>query len=364
MQLSIVVVNYNTRDLLRQCLSSVFANPPRGRQLQVIVVDNASCDGSNDMLKSEFPQVELVESRCNLGFGRANNVGFTRACGEYILLLNPDTIVLPGALDAMVDFLASHEEAGAVGCRLVDAEGNVLPSAGTAPGILVSTVRMFGLKRFIPVSRLIRLVPAQLLPKVRHFAPYDQEREVETLNGACIMTRREVIDQVGGLDEGYFMYYEESDWCLRMRRHGWRQYFTPAGEITHLVAQSAGRFKVIAFLAEYDSLLRFYRQHRSNAQLQLVRAMVVAKMAFSLVGAFLGSTLRHQRSRAAHQQELAACQDVLWLYATGRPLPILEGIRQGTGALPSGDQSPRDQPGLLAGSRYLVECVADQEPHA
>ena len=231
MRLSVVFLNYNTRDLTRQALSSVLA-AVEGLAVEIFVVDNASVDGSADMVAEEFPQVKLICNAANVGFAAGNNVALRQVTGEYVLLINTDTIVRRDALRTMVEFLDEHPEAGACGCKILDPDGTLqLDSRRGFPTPLAAFCKMSGLSRFFPKHPLIAHYHMTYLDP-------EQTAEVEVLSGSCMMVRKAAMDQVGLLDEDYFMYGEDIDWCYRFHQAGWKIYYVPTTEIIHFRGES------------------------------------------------------------------------------------------------------------------------------
>ncbi|MBI2861924.1 MAG: glycosyltransferase family 2 protein, partial [Chloroflexi bacterium] len=225
---SVIVVSFNTQERLRECLRSVLAQQDVPAP-QVIVVDNASMDGSADMVRDEYPQVELIANQRNLGFAAGNNQALQHCHGHYILLLNPDTVLLEGSLAAMVSFLGDHPDAGVVGAKLLNPDGALQPSCFRFPTLAMLLLDFFPIHSRLLNSRLNGRYPAEL---------YDTIFTIDHPLGACMMVRREAIDQVGPLDEGFFMYCEEVDWCFRMRKAGWRNYFLPTAQAIHFGGES------------------------------------------------------------------------------------------------------------------------------
>ena len=231
MRLSVVFLNYNTRDLTRQALSSVLA-AVEGLEVEIFVVDNASADGSADMVAEEFPQVKLICNEANVGFAAGNNVALRQVTGEYALLINTDTIVRRDALRTMVEFLDAHPEAGACGCKILDPDGTLqLDSHRGFPTPLAAFCKMSGLSRLFPKHPLIAHYHMTYLDP-------EQTAEVEVLSGSCMMVRKAAMDQVGLLDEDYFMYGEDIDWCYRFHQAGWKIYYVPTTEIIHFRGES------------------------------------------------------------------------------------------------------------------------------
>lgn len=231
MRLSVVFLSYNTRDLTRQALNSVLA-AAEGLEAEIFVVDNASADGSADMVAEEFPQVKLVCNEANVGFSAGNNVALRQVAGEYALLINTDTIVRRDALHAMVDFLDAHPEAGACGCKILDPDGTLqLDSRRGFPTPLAAFCKMSGLSRLFPKH------PLMARYHLTHLDP-EQTAEIEVLSGSCMMVRKSAMDQVGLLDEDYFMYGEDIDWCYRFHQAGWKIYYLPTTAIIHFRGES------------------------------------------------------------------------------------------------------------------------------
>ncbi|MEW6750944.1 MAG: glycosyltransferase [Candidatus Latescibacterota bacterium] len=231
MDLSVVLLSYNTRDFTEGALRSVL-DAARGLAVEVFVVDNASRDGSPELVAAKFPQVKLLRSERNLGFAGGNNLALRQVCGRYVMLLNTDTILRPDTLRRLVEFLDGHPEAGAAGCRILNPDGSLqLDSRRGFPTPLTALCKMTGLGRLFPRSpRLARYYMTYLNP--------DQVSEVEVLSGSCMVVRRQAMEQVGLLDEDYFMYGEDIDWCYRLHQAGWRIYYVPTTEIIHFRGES------------------------------------------------------------------------------------------------------------------------------
>lgn len=228
---SVVIPSYNTRELMEQALRTV-QGASGELQVEVFVVDNASHDGSPDMVRTRFPDAQLICNDSNLGFAAANNQVFRQVRGRYVLLLNSDTIVRPDTLRVLVEFLDAHPEAGAAGCRILNPDGSLqLESRRGFPTPMVAFYKLSGLSRLFPGSRRFGRYNLTYLDP-------DAVSEVDALSGSCMMVRRQVLDEVGLLDEAYFMYGEDLDWCYRMRGAGWRIYYVPHTEIIHFRGES------------------------------------------------------------------------------------------------------------------------------
>jgi N-acetylglucosaminyl-diphospho-decaprenol L-rhamnosyltransferase len=277
--LSIVVVSYNTRQLLKECLDSVYASLA-GSSLtgEVIVVDNASHDGSAAMVQKHFPQVRLIANEENRGFAAANNQALRTIeygtgdtphppLSKYALLLNPDTIVGGSALATLVRFMDEKLRAGACGARLLHSDGSFQPSAFSFPTLLQVFLDFFPINYRLTNSRLNGRYPRHLYQAGKPF-PIDHPL------GAALMVRREAIEQVGLLDERFFIYCEEIDWCLRIKAAGWGIWCVPEAEIVHHVARSTGQFRDEMFVALWRSRYQLFEKHYSRLFQRIARCIV------------------------------------------------------------------------------------------
>ncbi len=251
MRLSIIIVNYNGRFDLVACLRSLAANPPRISH-EIVVVDNASTDGSADAVRQHCPGVRVLEAGANLGFAPANNLGIRATTGESILLLNPDTIVRPGALDALLTALDEHPEAAAAGPRLVDAAGRAELSFG----------RMLAPLNEVRQKTIVALQALGFRPACRAVERMTrQPRRPDWVSGACLLVRRADAEAVGLLDERYFMYAEDVDFCAALRASGRAILFVPDAEIVHLRGRSRAQAPGPTTAAYRRSQLAFYAKH-------------------------------------------------------------------------------------------------------
>jgi hypothetical protein len=224
--LSILIVNYNTQDLLRQCLRSIYDVNP-GMSFEVVVVDNASSDRSAEMVKREFPDAVLIRNTRNEGFSVANNIAMKASRGKYVLLLNSDTIVVPGTLGRMVSFLEGNPDVGVAGCRLVRPSGELdFACRRSFPTPMVSLTRLLRLNRIFPGSRFFGRYNLTFLDEKENY-------EVDSIVGAFMLARRRVFEEVGGLDEDYFMYGEDVDWCYRIKQARWKVAYLGDSHVVH-----------------------------------------------------------------------------------------------------------------------------------
>jgi N-acetylglucosaminyl-diphospho-decaprenol L-rhamnosyltransferase len=258
LSVGVAIVSYNTRELLRDCLQSLRAC---ALSLRIAVVDNASRDGSPAMVRACFPEVELIESADNLGFAGGTNRALRALAAapgspDYLLMLNSDTEVHAGAIEALVEFLQAHPRVGAVGPRLLNPDGTTQPAAFRFPTLAMTALDLFPPGEVLP-GRLYGSWWHGRYPQERGDAPFPIDHPL----GACILTRPEVLEQVGALDQGYFMYAEEVDWCLRVRRAGWAIWQVPEARVTHVGGASTSQLRARMQVALYASRMRFFRTH-------------------------------------------------------------------------------------------------------
>jgi len=235
-QLLIVIVSWNVKDLLAACLASLSTSAD-GLSVRVVVVDNASADGTVEMVCRDFPQVEVISSTTNLGFSRGNNRALERyeTGPKYFLLLNPDTVVEPGTLSSMLKFMNAQDDAGIIGCKIVKPDGSLdwpCKRSYITPSVLL--FKALGLDRLFPHNRLFGKYQLTFLDE-------DAVHEVDSVVGAFLMIRGECLRQIGMLDESLFMYGEDLDWCYRAKAAGWKVFYVPTGRILHLKGQSSGK---------------------------------------------------------------------------------------------------------------------------
>jgi GT2 family glycosyltransferase len=256
MKLSIIIVSWNVRDYVLDCLHSIAENPPAG-QFEVIVVDNASSDGTIEAVKNDWPQVITIANSENRGFAAANNQGIKRSKGRYVFFLNPDTLVHPHALDILTDFMDKNPDVGACGPKLLNKDGSTQRSVRRFPTFRAALHQH-------TIFRRIGLFRRQYHKWLMKDFTCDTQADVDQLMGAAMMVRRAVIDQIGPMDECFFMYFEEVDLCYRMKHAGWRIMFIPQAVCTHLGGQSARQVPVGSRITALTSLLHYFRKHRGR----------------------------------------------------------------------------------------------------
>ena len=263
--LSVCVVSYKVKDLLRECLRSLYEDV-KTFSFEIIVVDNNSGDGSVEMVKTEFPGVTLVKNLKNAGFAVACNQAIRLSQGEFVLLLNPDTVVLPGTLQKVLDFMRSKKDAGIVGCRLLNPDGTLQLSCKSFPSIIDT----FSLN-----SVLYKLFPHTWLfgKCYMSYFRHDKLKEVDVVMGAFLLIRRKTIEEIGLMDEDLYMYYEETDLCLRTVRAGWKVYFFPDAEVIHYGGQSVNSMPKEMLVELYESQRKFFKKHHTWFAAQIVQTL-------------------------------------------------------------------------------------------
>lgn len=286
LKLSVIIVNYNVKYYLDQCIRSVLrAFEEMNTPAEIIVVDNHSADGSVDYLEQRYPQklfpmVRFVRSAHNLGFARANNIAIRQSRGEYVLLLNPDTIVGEDALKASVDFMDVHEDAGAVGVRMLGAQGRrAMESRRGLPTPMVSFFKMLGFCNRWPHHRLFGKY-------YMGYLPWDEPSQIEVVSGAYCMLRRKALDEVGLLNEDFFMYGEDIDLSYRVLKGGYHNYYLPV-DILHYKGESTQKSSFRYVHVFYEAMLIFFRKHYSGMTFLLslpIKTAIYAKALMALVG--------------------------------------------------------------------------------
>lgn len=270
MKLSIVIICWNDWKVIEDCLRSIF-NSTRKIQYEVIVSDNGSTDGSVEKIRQQFPTVRLLENHANLGFAKGNNVGIREARGEYVLILNPDTIIHDGSLDRWIGFADAHPEAGAFGCRVNNPDGSYQRAGRPFPTISRYLVAALGLRFLGYLKRPV------LLDEYEGWRG-DTEREVDWQSGCCLMMRGDLLKRLGGFDERFFYQFEEVDLCRRVWGAGYRIRYTPEASITHLGGQSVGRFPVRFAIEVYRNGYRYFYKHYGRGGARRYRLVVLLKL--------------------------------------------------------------------------------------
>jgi len=278
MDVSVIIVNWNTKDLLLNCITSVY-DTGGGVEDEVIVVDNGSSDGSGQAVKETFPQVTLIQNAENRGFAKANNQALSVATGRYVLLLNSDAMLTKGALKGLLDFMDKTPRAGITACQYLNQDGSKQNSFDNFPTLATELLN----------KALLRMVFPQKYPSKKK--EYHEPMEVESVIGACMMVRVEAMKQVGALDEDYFFFMEETDWCFRMQKAGWKIFHLPQIKVCHLQGQSKEKNPAKAWIEYYRSSYLFFKKHRSVVSYFTLRVMSVCKLVINLLLVLLGLSI-------------------------------------------------------------------------
>ena len=288
MRLSVVIVNYNVKFFLEQCLNSVF-EAARGIDTEVWVVDNNSVDGSVAMVRDKFPQVRLIANKDNVGFSKANNQALRQITGDCVLLLNPDTLVETDTFAKCLAFMDGHPDCGGLGVKMINGEGEYLPESKRG----FPTPRV----AFYKISGLIKLFPHS--PKFAHYylghLDPDQTTEIEILSGAFLMTRKEVLDKIGLLDETFFMYGEDIDFSYRIIKGGYKNYYLPTTRIIHYKGESTKKGSLNYVYTFYNAMAIFTQKHFSNSDARIftagIKMAIWARASLSLIKQLIANTL-------------------------------------------------------------------------
>ncbi len=284
--LSVIIVSWNVCDLLRECLRSLYTTAVT-LDLEVIVVDSASSDNSVAMVAREFPQVRLVACPENVGFAKGNNIGLALAHGRALFLLNPDTVVQAGALTHLLNYLDEHTAVGLVAPQLLNEDGSVQSSRRRFPTLTTGYWESTWLQPYAPASLL------------RHFymedVPNDKETAVDWVQGAAMLIRREVYDQVGGMDEAYFMYSEELDWCRRIKTAGWSIVYLPQAQVTHYQGKSSEQAATQRHINFNRAKLRYVQKYHGRVPAQALRLFLLLNYAAQLLIEATKGVVGHRR---------------------------------------------------------------------
>lgn len=289
MDVSIIIVSWNTSALLCQCLESLYKTGSR-YAFEVIVVDNGSSDDSVSLVEKKYPEVILIKNDHNVGFASANNQGLAIGTGRYFLLLNSDTIVLPGAIDCLIEIADSNPTVGMVGPKLLNMDGSLQVSWSNFPSILSELLG--GTYR---TRKPVPHVPNTF--------------EVDWIMGACMLVRSEVIQDVGRMDEDYFFYSEETDWCFRIKKKSWRIWYTTSGEIYHLGGGSARRGTTIQLVRLYHAKILYFKKNHGNFSSTLLRYGLVLANAFGVVRRVI---FLNWRKREASWERISNQSKLVW----------------------------------------------------
>ncbi len=298
-EISIIIVNWNTRELLRNCLASIYGTLGETVSFETFIVDNGSTDGSQNMVKEEFPRVRLIENETNRGFAAANNQALATMSGRYALLLNSDSVLAENAASELFRFMENFPEAGMACGQLLNADGSKQNSIAPFPTPLTLMVNLSLLEYLFP-----KRYPSK---RYRHNTPI----EIESGVGACLILRRKALDQVGLFDERYFFFFEETDLALRMRHAGWKVYHVPTARIYHYQGQSVGQNER-ARIQFYRARYQFFQKWKGPAYCRLIRVVIMSRLAVNYLSCLAGVLLTLGLCRPLRDRWRVYSQIIRW----------------------------------------------------
>jgi GT2 family glycosyltransferase len=307
--ITICILNWNAKEYLARCLDSLLhpeepdvqealeqaglaevQEPSEAVSIDVLVVDNGSIDYSADMVETRFPEARLIRTHRNLGFAAGNNIGIRASRARYVLLLNSDTVVPRGAITRLVRFADAAPEAAFIGPKVLNPNGSLQYSCRSFPNLRAALLRNTPLQRFFRQNSAVR---DYLMTDWSHNEP----REVDWLSGCCLLVRREAVEKIGLLDEDYFMYCEDMDWCYRAQASGWKSLYYPGAQIVHEVGKSSDKLprRMIAF--HHLSMYKFYRKHYGTHASWPERVVVALGLAARAIVTIMSTHLMRLRAR-------------------------------------------------------------------
>jgi N-acetylglucosaminyl-diphospho-decaprenol L-rhamnosyltransferase len=297
MDISIIIVSWNVHDLLRKCLLSLKQQTEALSRVcrlssEILIVDNASSDGTVEMLRAEFPDARVIANAENTGFTRANNQALAVAQGRYLFLLNPDTELRAGALQTLYDYAEAHPRVGIIGPQLFYGDGSLQSSRRRFPTLATAFLESTKLQQWFPRNRTLT-----------HYYMLDTRddvtQEVDWINGSAMFVRRAMYDQVGGLDEGFFMYSEELDWCYRTKRAGWQIVYLPTAQVTHYEGKSSEQVVAQRDIYFHSSKVRFFRKTRGAFVAEILRAFLLLMFVYQIAEESAKWLMGHKRALRA-----------------------------------------------------------------
>ncbi len=274
--ISVIVVNWNAKKYLEQCIQSIL-NCSESSDIEIIVVDNASSDGSPEFIRENFPDVKLICNTENLGFARANNIGFNHSRGKYLFLINSDVVAYPNCFKTMVDYMDRHPEIGLLGPRILGTDNNVQRSCMGYPSLWNTFCRAIVLDNIFPHSELFSGF------MMKYWA-HDSIKAVDVINGCFWAVRRKAIEEVGLLDEDFFMYGEDMDWCKRFNNAGWNVVYFPLAEALHYGGASSSRSPIRYYVEMHKANLKFWRKHYGNFSRSVYWCLILLHQSLRALG--------------------------------------------------------------------------------
>ncbi len=296
--ITVVIVNWNTGDLLRNCLNSVYETM-KDIRYEIIVVDNASTDGSVAMLRKEFPTVTIIENRENRGFGAANNQAFAVMKGRYALLLNSDTILTKHAIGELFQFMENHLDTSLACGQLLNEDGSRQNSIANFPTLIT----------LLANTSLLEYLFPKRFPSKRYI--HKNPVEIESAIGACVLVRKKAMDDIGVFDERYFFFFEETDWAYRMRSAGWKIYHVPSAVIYHLQGKSVGD-SIRSRIEFYRSRYQFFKKYRRSIYVYAVYSIIISRLMINSFFTLLGNIVTVFMKRNLRRKWKVYIQLIYW----------------------------------------------------
>ena len=263
---SIIIVSYNTKDFTRQCLNSIYSNV-KGVSFEIICIDNDSSDGTPAMLREDFPDVILIESKTNLGYARANNLGISRSIGQYVVLLNSDTVIMPGSLEQTIDFMLRHPDAGAASPKLLNPDGSIQYCIRTLPDIKTAFYQSIGWHKLFPNNKITAAYYKTDLD-------YNKILSVDSIGTTCYVISRQVLQKVGVLDEYFFLYNADLDYNKRIKDAGYNIYYLPHSQIIHYGGVSVNQNCFRGLIEQHQGMWLMYKKHYAAQRNKLVNCLI------------------------------------------------------------------------------------------
>ena len=297
--ISFIIVNWNTRDILMDCLNSIYKTV-KDIDLEIYVVDNNSTDGSQPAVKKEFPDVRLIENETNTGFAHANNQALSIMQGKFAVLLNSDAVLKENSINKLLAFMTGNPSAGIAGVQLLNDDGSRQNSIDNFPSTETEIFNKSILRLFFPGK-----YPSKNIS-------YKDPIEVDSVIGACMIVRREAMDEVGVFDEDYFIFLEETDWCFRMNKKGWKVYHVPDAEVFHLSGHSKKRTPWRSQIEYYISLYKFFRKNRTPLSYLTLRVLKPCKIFINLILNIFGNLITLFQKEALRNRLLKYYKLFIW----------------------------------------------------
>lgn len=309
-KLSNIIVSWNAKEYLDECLRSIDENAPHD-EFETIVVDNASTDGAPNLVTTKYPRVRLIRNTENLGFAKANNRGIEKSSGQYICLINSDAVVVENCLDLMCHYMDEHPKIGVLGPQVLNRDGSIQPTCREFPTLWKNLCRTLALDKLFPKSKIFG---GYLMMHWSH----ETVREVDFLSGCFIMVRRSAMEQVGLLDESFFFYAEDKDWCKRFWETGWKVVYFPQAKAIHYLYGSSDRDPVQLYIQQTRANLQYYAKHRSSLAKNAFMLNEVLHQSIRVIGQSIIYLIKPSRKKMTLQKIQRSMACLRWILTPSR----------------------------------------------